>query len=458
MTEHLKNALEYAHSSEKSFLDQLIALCSIPSISTDPEAKPAMQQTAEWVADKLTSIGVENVKIMPTAGHPVVYGEHLHAGPDAKTVLVYGHYDVQPADPLELWNTPPFEPTLKDGKLYARGASDMKGQTLAAIFAVESILKQGKLPVNLKFMIEGEEEVGSPSLGAFIEENKDLLACDFALNPDAGMLGEDLPTIPYALRGLAYFEIKVQGPTGDLHSGIYGGAVLNPANELARLVGNMHDEHGRITLPGFYDSVVDLTPTEREELARLPMDDDHFYKMTGAPKLMGEEGYSPVEQTGARPTLDVNGFLSGFTGEGSKTVLPSKAMAKISMRLVPNQDPDEVEKQLYQYMEENARPGITWEIDKHAGGPPSITPIDSDEVQAISAALDTVWGKKPMFFRVGGSIPVVAQMQEILGVNSVLTGFGLPDDNLHAPNEKLSLAPWYKGIDALIHFIFNLES
>jgi len=457
MSNNLKNALEYAHSNEKRFLDELIALCKIPSISTDADAKPAMQETAAWVADKLRAIGIENVKIMPTAGHPVVYGDYLKAGPDATTVLVYGHYDVQPADPLELWDTPPFEPTLKDGKLYARGASDMKGQTLAGIFAVEAILQQDSLPVNIKFMIEGEEEVGSPNLGAFIAENKDLLACDFALNPDAGMLGEDLPTIPYALRGLAYFEIKVQGPTGDLHSGLYGGAVLNPANELARLVGNMHDEDGRITLPGFYDSVVDLTPTEREELARQPLDEAHFYKMTGAPKLFGEKGYTPTEQAGARPTLDVNGFLSGFTGEGSKTVLPSKAMVKISMRLVPNQDPDEVEKQLRQYMEENARPGITWEIVKHAGGPPSITPIDSKEVQALSAGLETIWGKKPLYFRVGGSIPVVAQMQEILGVNSVLSGFGLPDDNLHAPNEKLTLGPWYKGIDALIHFFYNLE-
>jgi acetylornithine deacetylase/succinyl-diaminopimelate desuccinylase-like protein len=272
------------------------------------------------------------------------------------------------------------------------------------------------------------------------------------------MLGADLPTIPYALRGLAYFEIQVQGPSGDLHSGMYGGAVLNPANELARLIGNMHDEDGRITLPGFYDSVVELTPTEREELARLPLDKDHFYKMTGAPKLFGEKGYIPSEQIGARPTLDVNGFLSGFTGEGSKTVLPAKAMAKISMRLVPNQTPEEVEKQLYQYMEENARPGITWKIIKHAGGPPSITPLDSKEVQALSAGLEAVWGKKPLFYRVGGSIPVVADMQEILGVNSVLSGFGLPDDNLHAPNEKLSLGTWYKGIDALIHFFYNLES
>jgi len=457
MTDKLKNALEYAHSNKQNFLEELIALCRIPSISTDPAAKADMVKTAEVIADKLREIGIENVKIMPTAGHPVVYGDHLHAGSDAPTVLVYGHYDVQPADPLELWDTPPFEPTLKDDNLYARGASDMKGQTLAGIFAVESIMEQGDLPVNLKFMIEGEEEIGSPSLGPFIAENADLLSCDFALNPDGGILEPDLPSIPYALRGLAYFEIQVQGPKGDLHSGIYGGVVLNPANELARLLGGMIDLDGRITLPGFYDSVIELSDNERNELARLPKDAAHYLKMTGAPNLFGEKGYTPVEQAGARPTLDVNGFLSGFTGEGSKTVLPAKAMAKVSMRLVPNQTPEEVEKQLTQYLEENARPGITWKLIKHAGGPPSMTPMDSQEVQALAAGMEEVWGKKPVFYRVGGSIPVVAQMQQILGVNSVLTGFGLPDDNLHAPNEKLTLEPWYKGIDALIHFFYNLE-
>ena len=456
MTDDRQNALEYAQKNHDSFLKQLIALCEIPSISTDPEAKPDMQRTAEWVAEKLTRIGIENVRIMPTAKHPVVYGDYLHAGADAATILVYGHYDVQPADPLELWDTPPFEPTLKDGNLYARGASDMKGQTLAGIFAVEAILKQGNLPVNIKFMIEGEEEIGSPSLDAFIAENAELLKCDFALNPDAGMLGADIPTIPYALRGLAYFEIRMQGPAGDLHSGMFGGAVLNPANELARLIGGMHDENGHITLPGFYDSVQEMTAEERAEMARLPMDEDYYYKLTGAPKLFGEKGFTPIEQIGARPTLDVNGFLSGFTGEGSKTVLPAKAMAKISMRLVPNQDPKTVEKQLRQYLEENARPGVTWEVIVHAGGPPSITPLDSDGVKALGAALETVWGKKPMYYRVGGSIPVVAQIQTILGSPSVLTGFGLPDDNLHAPNEKLTLAPWYMGIDALIHFFYNV--
>jgi len=458
MVEPRQNALEFSRKNQEQFLNQLIDLCKLPSISTDPEAKPAMQETASWIANKLKSIGIENVQIMPTDGHPVVYGDHLHAGPDAITILVYGHYDVQPADPLELWETPPFEPTLRNGNLYARGASDMKGQTLAGIFAVESILKHGALPVNLKFLIEGEEEIGSPSLGKFIETNKDLLSCDLALNPDGGILGADKPSIPYALRGLAYFEIRVKGPAGDLHSGMFGGAVLNPANELARLIAGMHDENGHITLPGFYDSVLELSDTERAELARLPMDEAHYYNLTGAPKLFGEKGFTPVEQVGGRPTLDVNGFLSGFTGEGSKTVLPSKAMAKVSMRLVANQDPAEVEQQLHQYMRENARPGITWEIITHAAAPPSITPIDSDGVRALADGLEAVWGKKPYYYRVGGTIPVVGQMESILGVPSVLTGFGLPDDNLHAPNEKLTLAPWYMGIDALIHFFYNMEA
>ncbi|MGD2026873.1 MAG: dipeptidase [Anaerolineales bacterium] len=457
MSDHKQKALEYSKINKDGFLNQLISLCKLPSVSTDPEAKPAMQETAEWVAEKLTSIGIENIQVMPTAGHPVVYGDHLHAGDDASTVLVYGHYDVQPADPLELWDTPPFEPTLKGGNLYARGASDMKGQTLAGIFAVESILKQGALPVNIKFMIEGEEEIGSPSLEAFIEQNADLLACDFALNPDGSILGADKPSIAYALRGLAYFEIRVQGPAGDLHSGMFGGTVLNPANELARLIAGMQDENGRITLPGFYDDVLEMSEQERDELARLPMDEEYYYNLTGAPMLYGEKGFSPVERTGARPTLDVNGFLSGFTGEGSKTVLPAKAMAKVSMRLVPNQHPDKVEEQLHQYVEENARPGITWEILTHAGAVPSMSPIDSEGVRALAAGMEEVWGKKPFYYRVGGTIPVVGQLETILGAPSVLTGFGLPDDNLHAPNEKLTLEPWYMGIDTLIHFFYNLK-
>lgn len=456
MTDKINTAINYAHNNKEQFLSELIEFCKLPSISTDPDHKDDMVKTAEWVANKLKSIGIENVKIMETALHPIVYGDYLHAGDDAPVVAVYGHYDVQPVDPLELWETPPFEPTLKDGKLYARGASDMKSQILAGIFAIQSILENNDLPVNIKFLIEGEEEIGSPSLDAFIKENTELLACDFALNADNAMMAPDQPIIPYALRGLAYYEINVEGPAIDLHSGIFGGTVLNPAFELARLIAGMIDLDGRITLPGFYDSVVEMDAEEREELARLPLGDDFFLENTGAPVLFGEKGYTPVELTGGRPTLDVNGFLSGFTGEGSKTVLPSKAMAKLSMRLVPNQDPKEVEKQLIQYLEENARPGIKWSIKCHASSPPIITPRNSEQIEAMKKALQTVWNTDPLYFRVGGSIPVVNKMDKMLGAPSVLTGFALPDDNIHAPNEKFTIEPWYKGIDALIHFLYTV--
>jgi acetylornithine deacetylase/succinyl-diaminopimelate desuccinylase-like protein len=332
----------------------------------------------------------------------------------------------------------------------------MKGQVMASINAVEAVIKHGGLPINIKFLIEGEEEIGSPNLGSFIEKHKELLACDFTLNPDGGILGAEWPAIPYALRGLAYFEIRVQGPSGDLHSGVFGGAVVNPANELARLIGGMHDKDGKITLPGFYDSVRELDKDERNELAKLPMNEAYYLKHSGAPALDGEKGYTPVERVGGRPSLDVHGFLSGFTGEGAKTVLPAKAMVKVSMRLVPDQDPEEVHKQLLKYMEENANPGITWEMEMFASGAASITARDSAGVKALAKSLESVWGKPPLFYRVGGSVPVVGQMESILGVESVMTGFGLPDDNLHAPNEKLTLGPWYKGIDALIHFLHNL--
>ena len=458
MTSPLESALEYTHQNQGKFLDELIELVKVPSVSTDPGRKADMQKAAEWLAAKLKSIGMEKVQIMPTGGHPVVYGEYLKAGADKPTVMIYGHYDVQPPEPLELWHSEPFKPEVRDNKLFGRGASDMKGQVIASISAVSAWMASGGLPVNIKWLLEGEEEIGSPSLGAFLEKHKDLLACDFTLNPDGGILGAEIPSITYGLRGLAYFEVNVQGPEHDLHSGIFGGVILNPANELARLIGGMHDKDGRITLPGFYDKVRPLSDEERKELARLPVDEAFYLKATGAPAVWGEKGYTPCERTGARPTLDVNGFLSGFTGEGSKTVLPSKAMAKISMRLVPDQYPKDVYHSLLKYLEANAQPGLKWDVLELAGGPASITPRDSIGVKALAAGLEKVWGVKPVFKREGGSIPVVAQMKTILGIDSVISGFALPDDNLHAPNEKLSLAPWYKGIDALVHFFNNLGS
>jgi acetylornithine deacetylase/succinyl-diaminopimelate desuccinylase-like protein len=456
MSDLRNQALDYAHQNREKFLDNLKKLVSIPSISTNPENKPDMQQAAEWVAGYLRRLGMDHVQVMPTAGHPVVYGEWLKAGKDVPTVLIYGHYDVQPVEPLELWKTGAFEPTVNGENLYGRGASDMKGQVIAALSAIESISRQGLLPVNVKFLIEGEEEIGSPSLRPFLEQHKDLLACDFALNPDAGMIAAEVPTIVYGLRGLAYFELRVYGPAHDLHSGLYGGVVHNPAQAICELIAGMHDAQGRVTLPGFYDSVVPLSEDERAELARLPMDDGYYLQQTGASQNWGESGYTPTERVGARPTLEINGLLSGFTGKGTKTVLPGEAMAKISMRLVPNQDPEEVHQQLRKYLEEKAPKTIHWDLIFFGGGPASISDPQVPGARALARGLEQVWEIRPVYKREGGSVPVVADMQKILGIESVLTGFGLPDDNLHAPNEKLHLPTWYKGIDALINFFYNL--
>ncbi|MBK5106531.1 MAG: dipeptidase [Anaerolineales bacterium] len=456
MTDLRSSALIYALENQTRFLEELCDFLKIQSISTYPDQQKEMQQAAEWVADKLRSCALTNVQIFPTEGHPVVYGESLSAQSNAQTVLIYGHYDVQPPDPLELWESGPFEPDKRGENLYARGATDMKGQVLASINAIEAIVRTGDLPINVKFLIEGEEEIGSPNLGKFIANNKDLLACDFALNPDTGLLGKDIPTITYALRGLAYFEIRVYGPDHDLHSGIFGGIVHNPAQALCELIAGMHDEQGRIMLPGYYDKVQQIDEEERAELARLPMDEEFYLKQTGSPAIWGEAGYSPVERTGARPTLDVNGIISGFTGEGSKTILPSWAMAKISMRLVPDQDPEEVYQQLQLYMENHAPNTIRYEIINMVGGPATISDRESSGVKALDKAMETVWGKRPVFKREGGSVPVVGMFQEILGVESVNCGFSLPDDNFHSPNEKLHLPTWYRGIDTFIHFFYNL--
>jgi len=453
--EYVQSAIGYAHQHQQQFLEELIAFSSIPSISTDPAAKADIERTAQWVADKLASLGLENIRILPTAGHPVVYGESLKAG-EAPTVLIYGHYDVQPAEPLDKWDSNPFIPEVRGDNLYARGATDMKGQVAAAIDAVEAIVKTSALPVNVKFIIEGEEEIGSPNLGAFIADHKELLACDFALNPDTGMVASNLPTITYALRGLAYFEIRVYGPSQDLHSGVFGGTVHNPGQAICELIAGMHDENGHITLPGYYDKVQALTDEERAEIARLPKNEAWYLEHTGAPTLWGENEFSPDERVGGRPTLEVNGLYSGYIGEGGKTVLPSYAMAKISCRLVPDQDPEEVHQQLLQYMRKYAPETIKWEVIKMVGGRPSISDRNSPWAQAYLKAAETVWGVRPAFKREGGSVPVVTDFQQTLGVDVVNMGFGLPSDNMHGPNEKLDLPNWYRGIDALIHFFFNL--
>ena len=458
MAEQREIALEYAHNHKKEFLKTYEEILAIPSVSTDQEHQPDIQRAAEWIAVQLRDLGMENVQLYSTdTEHPIVYGEWLKA-PGAPTILIYGHYDVQPVDPLDLWKTGPFEPTVIGEDIYARGASDMKGQAVLTMKAVESVVQTGGLPINIKWLFEGEEEIGSPSLGDFIANHTDLLACDFAVNPDSGLIGKEYPTITYGLRGLAYFELRVFGPAHDLHSGMFGGVVHNPANVLAELIAGMHDDKGRVTLPGFYNSVRELSKEEREDFTRLPTDESHFLKQTGSQGLYGEAGFTANEQTGARPTLDVNGLLSGFTGEGSKTVIPAWAMAKISTRLVPDQDPDEVHQQLLRYLEQNAPGDVSWEVKVHAGSPASISDRNNPGVRAMAQALETVWGRKAYFKREGGSIPVVGDMQRLLGVESVICGFGLPDDNIHAPNEKQNLPTWYRGIDAYIHFLVNLKA
>jgi acetylornithine deacetylase/succinyl-diaminopimelate desuccinylase-like protein len=456
MADYRTAALQYAQEHRAPFLEDLKTFVRIPSISTDPESKPAMQRAAEWVAQELRALGMDHVNIYPTKGHPVVYGDLLKAGADKPTVLLYGHYDVQPVEPLELWQSPPFEPEQRGDNLFGRGASDMKGQVIASMKAVEALVHNGGLPLNLKYILEGEEEIGSTNLEGFIASHKELLASDFALNPDAGMIARDMPTITYGLRGMAYFELRVYGPDHDLHSGLFGGTVHNPAQVLCELIAGMHDEQGRITLPGYYDSVVPISAEERAEFAHLPMNAAYYLEQTGAPALFGEAGYSPVERVGGRPTLEVNGLLSGFTGEGSKTVLPAMAMAKISMRLVPNQRPEEVSQQLLEYLEAHAPATIRYEVKEVNSGLPSVTNRNLPAISALSEAMEKVFGKRPVFRREGGSIPVTAQISEILGIDSVLTGFGLPDDNLHAPNEKIHLPTFYRGIDTLIHFFCNL--
>lgn len=458
MSDHRSQAIEYAHQNQERFLNNLKQLASIPSVSTNPDHKPDMQKAAEWIANYLRELGMDHVQVMPTGGHPVVYGDWLKAGKDAPVVLIYGHYDVQPSEPNELWKTPPFEATVNGENLYGRGTSDMKGQIIAALSAIEAIIRQEKmLPVNVKYIFEGEEEIGSPHLTPFIQEHKDLLASTVALNPDAGMIAPDMPTIVYGLRGLAYFELRVYGPEHDLHSGLYGGAIHNPAQVLCELVAGMHDFQGRVTLPGFYDHVCELSAEERQEMARLPMDDHYYEEQTGVPALWGEAGYTSNERIGGRPTLEINGLYSGFTGKGSKTILPAYAMAKISMRLVPDQTPEEIHQSLREYLETKAPKSVRWELEAMQGGPACSTDPHIPEAEALAKALETVWGTRPVYKREGGSIPVVTDMQSILNIKSVLTGFGLPDDNLHAPNEKMHLPTWYKGIDALVNFFYNLE-
>jgi acetylornithine deacetylase/succinyl-diaminopimelate desuccinylase-like protein len=444
-------AIRYALDHQEEALEELKALLQIASVSTLPEHEKDITLAANWAAEKLKAMGFEQVAVMPTARHPVVYGEWLEAGEDAPTLLFYGHYDVQPVDPIDEWETDPFDPTVRGENLYARGASDMKGQVIAHLRAIEALQKTTGLPVNVKMMIEGEEEIGSPSLEGFIDANKELLRSDLCLNGDSGILAPDRPSLVVALRGLSYHEIRLVGQQTDQHSGSFGGVIDNPAMVMAKLLAGMKDADGRILLPGFYDDVRELSQHDREMLPDLS---DAWWKETaGAKVLFGEPGYSTTERAKTRPTLDVNGLLSGFTGQGSKTVLPARAMAKVSMRLVPDQTPERVRAQLVEYLETHVPDTMAWELLDHSHANPGVIDTQSPAVQAGVRAFEKVWDKTPVFDRVGGTVPVVDLLQRQLGVDTLMLGFGLPNDNIHGPNEKQHLPTYYKGIDTVIHFL-----
>jgi len=442
----MNNVIDFINTNRDRFLAELKDYLAIPSVSSLAEHREDMRRAAEWTAKQLRDIGLQNVHLAETPGHPIVYGEWLGA-PGATTMLIYGHYDVQPVDPIDQWTTPPFEATVRDNDLYARGAADDKGQVFMHVKALEAHLKQnGRLPVNVKVMIEGEEEVGSEHLDDFIRAEKERLACDVVVISDTPMFARGVPSICYGLRGLVYAQIDLRGTKTDLHSGSFGGAVANPANVLALVLAQMKDRSGRIKIPGFYDDVRQLTEQERQEFKRLPFDDKQYKKELAAPRLFGETGYSTLERTWGRPTFDVNGLLSGFTGEGSKTVIPATAMAKVSMRLVPNQDPDKIALLFEEYVRKVTPKTVDLKVTRMHGGKPWMTDLDNRFIQATSRAIEQGFGKRAVYTREGGSIPIVSTFQQELNAPSVLFGIGLPDENSHAPNEFLNLDNFYGGI------------
>jgi acetylornithine deacetylase/succinyl-diaminopimelate desuccinylase-like protein len=439
---------KYVESNKQRFLDELFELLRFPSVSADPKYKDDVLKTADFVAKKLTDAGAEKVEICETAGYPIVYGEKI-IDPALPTVLIYGHYDVQPADPLELWKTPPFEPTIRDGKIYARGACDDKGQFYMHVKAFELMMQTNTLACNVKFMIEGEEEVGSANLGIFVNANVERLKADVVLISDTSMISMENPSIETGLRGLAYMEVEVVGPNRDLHSGVYGGGVANPATILCKMIASLHDESNHITIPEFYDKVVELTPEEKTALNAAPFDLEEYKSDLDIASEWGEKGYSTLERTGTRPTLEVNGIWSGYIGEGAKTVLPSKANAKISMRLVPNQSSEEIAEIFTRHFERIAPEFVKVKVTAHHGGEPVVTPTDSVAYRAAEQAIVESFGKAPIPTRGGGSIPIVALFESALGIKSVLFGFGLDSDALHSPNEKYDIYNYYKGIETL---------
>lgn len=451
---------QYIDANKQRFLDELFELLRFPSVSADPKYKEDVLKTAEYIKTKLIEAGADKVEVCPTAGYPIVYGEKI-IDPKLPTVLVYGHYDVQPADPLELWHSGPFEPIVKqteehpEGAIYARGACDDKGQMYMHVKAFELMMKTNSLPCNVKFMIEGEEEVGSANLGIFVKANKERLKSDVVLISDTSMIANDTPSIDVGLRGLAYMEVEVVGPNRDLHSGVYGGAVANPATILCQMIASCHDENNHITVEGFYDKVLAVSDADRTEMAKAPFSLDAYKKDLAINEVWGEKGYSTVERTSIRPTLEVNGIWSGYIGEGAKTVLPSKANAKISMRLVPNQSSEEISALFQKHFEKIAPAYVKIKVTAHHGGEPVLTPTDSVPFKAASKAMEATFGKKPIPTRGGGSIPIVALFEKELGLKSVLFGFGLDSDALHSPNEKYGLFNFYKGIETIPHFFAN---
>lgn len=442
---------EYIEAHKERFLEELLELLRIPSVSANPAHSKDMIRMAEATAGRLREAGADRVEICPTAGYPIVYGEKI-VDPALPTVLVYGHYDVQPPDPLDLWDSPPFEPVIRktalhpQGAIYARGSCDDKGQFYMHVKAFEAMVASKSLPCNVRFMIEGEEEVGSSNLGQFVRENRERLRCDVILISDTSMIAPDIPSIDCGLRGLSYVEVEVVAANRDLHSGVYGGAVANPINVLARMIASLHDDRGRITIPGFYDDVQELSEQERAELNKAPFDLGAYMADLGIDAVRGEEGYTTLERTGIRPTLDCNGIWGGYTGEGSKTVLPSRAFAKISMRLVPNQQSDKITQLFDAHFRRIAPPGVRVEVRPHHGGEPVVTPTDSRAYRAASEAMEKTFGKKPIPTRGGGSIPIVALFEKELGVKTVLMGFGLDSDALHSPNEHYGVFNYFQGI------------
>lgn len=447
----MKDLKNYIESNKDRFLEELFGLIRIPSISAKSEHKDDMVKAAEYIKNSLLEAGVDKAEVMPTKGNPVVYGEKM-IDENAPTVIVYGHYDVMPAEPFELWKSPPFEPEIRDGKIYARGADDDKGQAFMHVKAFEYLVKTDQLPCNVKFMIEGEEEVGSPSLGEWCEQNKEMLKADVILVSDTGMIAQDIPSITTGLRGLSYWQVEVTGPNRDLHSGIYGGAVANPINVLAKMIAQMQDEKGRITIPGFYDDVLEVSAEERELLGRAPFDIEEYKKSIDIGDVLGEEGYTTSERTGIRPSFDVCGIWGGYQGEGAKTVLPSKAYAKISTRLVPNQDNEKIAILFKEHFEGIAPKSVKVEVTPLHGGQGYVCPIDLPAYKAAEKAYETTFGKRPLPVRSGGSIPIISTFEEILGIKSVLMGFGLESDAIHSPNENYPLFNFFKGIETIPYF------